>query len=90
MKEHASADLQGVYGEIAEVVGIDATIAIYEQFKGQQITFPTRLYNKSYVQKEVNSRYDGTNLKLLAREFNYTERWIRDMICKEKGREAKE
>lgn len=90
MKELASADLQGIYGEMAEVIGVEATISIYEQFKGQQITFPARLYKKSYVRKEVNSRYDGTNLKILAKEFNYTERWIRDMIYKEKDMEGNE
>lgn len=76
-----------IYREIAEIVGVDATIKIYERLKGQQIAFPTRLYKKSYVMQEVNRRYDGTNLKLLAREFNYTERWIRKMLCNENGQE---
>lgn len=80
VKNIESSDLQGVYGEIAEVIGIEATIAIYTQLRGRQISFPTRLYKKSYVVKEVNSKYNGTNLKELARKFNYTERWIRTFI----------
>lgn len=80
------SSLQEPYGEIAEIIGIEATIAIFNELKGQQITFPTRLYKKSYVIKEVNLRYDGGNLKELAREFNYTERWIRTFINKKNRR----
>ena len=85
MKEVSTVGLQGVYKELAEIIGVDATIAVYNELKGQQVTFPTRLYERSYVMKEVNSRYDGTNIKELGREFNYTERWIRTFI-KEKNK----
>ena len=77
-----SSGLQGVYKELAEIIGVDATIAVYNELKGQQVTFPTRLFEKNYVIEEVNLRYDGTNLKELAREFEYTERWIRTFIDK--------
>lgn len=80
MKEVDISSLQEPYEEIAEIIGVEATIAIFNELKGQQITFPSRLYKKSYVIKEVNLRYDGDNLKELAREFNYTERWIRTFI----------
>ena len=75
-----SSSLQGIYKEIADIIGVEATIAIYKELRGQQVTFPTRLYERNYVIKEVNSRYNGTNLKDLAREFDYTERWIRTFI----------
>lgn len=80
LKGVESSDLQGVYSEIAEVIGVDATVDIYTRLKGQQITFPARLYNKSYVIKVVNERYNGRNLKELAREFHYTERWLRTYL----------
>lgn len=75
-----SSSLQGIYKEIADIIGVEATIAIYKELRGQQVTFPTRLYERNYVIKEVNSRYNGTNLKDLAKEFDYTERWIRTFI----------
>lgn len=80
VKDVHSSSLQGIYKEIADIIGVDATIAIYKELRGQQVTFPTRLYERNYVIKEVNSRYNGTNLKDLAREFDYTERWIRTFI----------
>lgn len=80
MENIDSADLQGVYSELAEIAGIEVTEAIYTRLKGQQITFPTRLFKKSYVIKEVNKKYNGANLKELAREFDYSERWIRTFI----------
>ena len=80
MKEVNTSGLQGVYKELAEIIGVDATIAVYKELKGQQVTFPTRLYERNYVIREVNLRYNGTNLKELAKEFNYTERWIRTFV----------
>ncbi len=80
MKEVSTSGLHGVYKELAEIIGIDATVAVYKELKGQQVTFPTRLYERNYVIQEVNLRYNGTNLKELAKEFSYTERWIRTFI----------
>mgnify|MGYP002511552155 FL=1 len=80
MKWVENSGLQGVYKELAEIIGLDATIAVYKELKGQQVNFPTRLYDKSHVIEEVNKRYNGSNLKELAKEFNYTERWIRKII----------
>lgn len=80
MKEVDYSGLQGIYKELAEIIGVDATIAVYNELKGQQVTFPTRLFEKGYVIREVNTNYDGTNLKELAKKFNYTERWIRTFI----------
>lgn len=80
MKEVDSSGLQGIYKELAEIIGVEATIAVYNELKGQQVTFPTRLYERGYVIKEVNTKYNGTNLKELARKFNYTERWMRTFI----------
>ena len=80
MKQVEDSGLQGVYKELAEIIGVEATIAVYRELKGQQVNFPTRLYDKNHVIEEVNRRYNGSNLKELAKEFNYTERWIRKII----------
>lgn len=89
MKEISTSGLQGVYKELAEIIGVEATVAVYKELKGQQVTFPTRLYERNYVIQEVNLRYNGTNLKELAKEFNYTERWIRTFVAgKEQEKET--
>ena len=53
------------------------TELIFEEFRGQQVTFPKRFYKADYVAGEVKRRYDGTNLQELAKEFDYTDRHLR-------------
>ena len=40
-----SENYRGIYKEMVEVLGHDITIKVYENYKGQQITFPMRLYS---------------------------------------------
>lgn len=69
-----------IYKEISEMVGLDATLKIYLRFKGQQVTFPVRLYNPQLIQQNVIIEYDGTNIAELAKKYNYSEKTIRRMI----------
>lgn len=69
-----------IYKEISELIGLDATLKIYLRFKGQQISFPVRLYNLQLIQQNVIKEYDGTNIAELAREYDYSEKTIRRMI----------
>ena len=69
-----------VYKEISEIVGLDATLKIYLRFKGQQISFPVRLYNPNMIQQKVIKEFDGANIHELARKYDYSEKTIRRMI----------
>ena len=69
-----------VYKELSEIVGLDATLKIYMRFKGEQISFPTRLYNPSMIQQKVIKEYDGQNIQELARKYDYSEKTVRRMI----------
>ena len=69
-----------VYKEISEIVGLDATLKLYLRFKGQQITFPVRLYSPHLIQQNVIKEYDGTNIAELAQKYDYSEKTIRRMI----------
>ena len=69
-----------IYKEISEIVGLEATLKLYLRFKGQQITFPVRLYNPHLIQQNVIKEYDGTNIKSLAIKYNYSEKTIRRII----------
>lgn len=69
-----------VYKEISEIIGLDATLKIYLRFKGQQVSFPVRLYNPHLIQQNVIKEYDGTNVKELAKKYDYSEKTIRRMI----------
>ena len=75
-----SSDFVPTYKEIADVVGVDNAYKIYEHFRGQQMTFPQRIYSTAYVERYVKDNYDGTNIRELARMFNYSERRIREFL----------
>jgi Mor family transcriptional regulator len=59
-----------VYREICEIAGLDATLKIYLRFKGQQISFPVRLYNPHLIQQNVIKEYDGSNIRELAKKYD--------------------
>ena len=69
-----------VYKELSEIIGLDATLKVYMRFKGEQVTFPVRLYNPSMIQQKVILEYDGTNIAELARKYDYSEKTVRRMI----------
>ena len=69
-----------IYKELSEIVGLDATLKIYLRFKGQQISFPVRLYNPNMIQQKVVKEFDGTNIHELAKKYDYSEKTIRRMI----------
>ena len=69
-----------IYKEIYELVGAEATEQIYERFKGQQISFPVRLFSPEMVQERVLSEYNGSNISELAKKYDYSEKTIRRMI----------
>ncbi len=69
-----------VYKELAEMLGIDAALKIFGQFKGQQVSFPIRLYNSDFVRTSVIREYNGSNIRTLAKKYDYSEKTIRRML----------
>ena len=69
-----------IYGQLVDLIGIENTEKIYYTLRGQQIVFPMRLYKTEFISKEVRRRYNGKNLKELANEYGYTERYLRSFI----------
>ena len=69
-----------IYKEISELIGLEATLKIYLRFKGQQVSFPVRLYSPHLIQQNVIKEYDGTNIAELAQKYDYSEKTIRRMI----------
>lgn len=69
-----------IYREISEIIGLENTLKLYLHFKGQQVSFPVRLYNPHLIQQNVIKEYDGTNIAFLAKKYDYSEKTIRRMI----------
>ncbi len=79
-----SSDFSGIYREIAEVIGIETTLLLHQHFKGQQITLPQKLFTRDYIVRQIENTQDHSNIKMVASEFGYTERRLRQ-ILKERG-----
>lgn len=73
--------LNDIYKELCELIGLENTLKLYEQYKGFQVSFPTRLYDKDYVREVIRNEFNGTNTRSFARRFGYSERWIRSIIA---------
>ena len=69
-----------IYREISEIIGLENTLKLYLHFKGQQVSFPVRLYNPHLIQQNVIKEYDGTNIAFLAKKYDYSEKTTRRMI----------
>lgn len=76
-------DLVGIYGDLAEIIGVDNAIIIYKYFKGQQVSFPTRLYSKDFIVSQAISDESQT-IKKLATQYGYSERRLRQIIQEKK------
>lgn len=80
MAENDSELLNTVYREIADQLGMDTAMEIYQLFKGQQICFPVRFFNPTRIQQIIIREYDGTNVRALATKYNYSEKTVRRII----------
>ena len=72
-------DLVGIYGDLAEIIGVDNVTIIYKHFKGQQVSFPTRLYSKDFIARQVDSE-TSQPIKKLATQYGYSERRLRQIL----------
>lgn len=72
--------LNSVYKEISEKLGMDTALDIYQLFKGQQVSFPMRLFNAECIRKMIVREHDGTNIKKLAIKYGYSEKTVRRII----------
>lgn len=77
-----SENYRGIYKDMVEVLGTDITLKVYESYKGQQVTFPMRLYSDKYVIDYLSKHYNGKNLKQISRRLGYTCNWLQKVINK--------
>ena len=73
-------NLAGIYKEIARTTNVDTAVEMYKLFKGQQIIFPQRLYNRDFISTYVKKNYNGHNIRELSQMFGYSDRRIRQIL----------
>ena len=69
-----------VYREISEQLGIEAALTLHQMFKGTQVNFPVRFFDTKVVREMILKEYDGKNIKMLARKYDYSEKSVRRII----------
>ena len=72
--------LNDVYREIADALGLEAAESIYQMFRGQQISFPQRFFHPDRVKEQIRLEYDGSNVRELAKKYDYSEKTVRRII----------
>ena len=62
------------------MLDIESARKIFEEYRGQQITFPVEFYSKRYIYAQIADEYNGSNIKQLATKYEYSERTIRRIL----------
>ena len=73
-------ELNPVYQEIQERLGLKVAEEIYAMFKGQQVSFPMRFYSPAYTKKCIIEEYNGNNMNMLALKYGYSEKTVRRIV----------
>ena len=74
------ADFSDVYQEIAREISPETAVQIHKLFKGQQIIFPKKLYNRDYMYHYILEHYNGRNVRELSMMFDYSDRRVRQIL----------
>jgi len=82
--------LQESYAQLNEIVGTEQMTKIFELYRGRQISFPMRLYDRKKVSQQIIEEYDGHNLAQLTQKYDYSQRWIRQIIQNDRQSRGKQ
>ncbi|MGL5713575.1 MAG: Mor transcription activator family protein [Paraclostridium sp.] len=79
------SDLPSQFENIAIELGIDKIKALFREFGGTSVYFPTeKMIYKEARDREIMADYNGFNHKNLAIRYNMSESYIRAIINKHK------
>ncbi len=76
------SDYKGIYSDMIEILGEEILIKLYKNYRGQQVTFPMKLYSNEYIEKYIRNNHKHKTLKEMCRELGYTEGWIKQLLNK--------
>ena len=78
--------LNGVYREIADLLGPEAALTLHRFYRGQQVSFPVNLFTTDFIIRQMLEEYNGRNIKQLATKYGYSEKWTRKRINEQLGK----
>ena len=74
----------GVYKEMAELLGSAAALQIWNRYAGVIVSFPKQLYSKEYIRQFITENSGKKKPSEIARSVGLTERRVRQIIREEK------
>ena len=77
----------GVYKEMAELLGSTAALQIWNRYAGVIVSFPKQLYSKDYIRQFIRENTGKMKPSEIARAIGLTERRVRQIIREENKRE---
>ena len=69
-----------IYKELSELIGDAATIKIWENYQGLNISFPKKLYSNEYVKTHIKENKDKKSVQEIAKEVGLSERRVRQIL----------
>ncbi|WP_137640881.1 Mor transcription activator family protein [Lactiplantibacillus dongliensis] len=68
--------LQPFYQKLVTLVGEEGMWAVFDYYKGSQMTLPLHLYNRELAAEQIRRRFNGHNQAELAHYYGYSQRWV--------------
>ena len=88
-KKPSKNELSYPYNLIAEIMDIETAELMYENFSGQQVTFPKRFISLESTTAGIIADYEnGAKIRELVRKYKFCESTIRKIINEEKQKKA--
>ena len=79
------SDLPPQFENIAMEIGIDRVKALFKEFGGTSVYFPTeKMIYKDARDREIIEEFNGFNVKELASKYRMSESYVRAIIRKNK------
>ncbi|MBS6509865.1 MAG: DNA-binding protein [Paraclostridium bifermentans] len=79
------SDLPPQFENIAMEIGIDRVKALFKEFGGTSVYFPTeKMIYKDARDREIIEEFNGFNVKALASKYRMSESYVRAIIRKNK------
>lgn len=80
MEEFDTSGWNKIYKDLQKVIGTEATLNLFKEYRGIQLNLPVRLISRSYMLDILRNDYDGQNKQKLARLYGYSQRSIERML----------
>ncbi len=75
-------NLAPVYRELAEKIGLQNTLILYNEFRGSQVHFGTSLFSKEFIHQTIIKEYNEEHISAakLASKHHLSERTVKRIL----------